>query len=56
LIAEYELDQSVPSLEKVAKKLKKLSFTTDLLGETKAPKKAPIKSYEDVISAVSGHF
>lgn len=56
LIAEYELDHSVPSLEKVAKKLKKLSFTTDLLGETKTPKKAPIRSYEDIINAVSGHF
>lgn len=56
MIAEYELDQSVPSLEKVAKKLKKLSFTTDLLWETKTQKRAPIKSYEDVIAAVSGHF
>ena len=57
LIAEYELDWSVPSLEKVAKKLKKLSFTSDLLGETKIKKPTTqIKSYEDIIQAVSNHF
>lgn len=57
LIAEYELDWSVPSLEKVAKKLKKLSFTSDLLWETKIKKQTTqIKSYEDIIEAVSNHF
>ncbi|MDD5769682.1 MAG: chromosomal replication initiator protein DnaA [Candidatus Gracilibacteria bacterium] len=56
LIAEYELDHSTPSLEKVAKKLKKLSFTTDMLGETKIKKTTTIKSYEDIIQAVSNHF
>jgi hypothetical protein len=55
MVAEYELDSCVPSLEKVAKKLKKLSFTTDLLGETKS-RKTTIKSYEDIIQAVSSHF
>ncbi len=56
LIAEYELDHSTPSLEKIAKKLKKLSFTTDMLGETKIRKTTTIKSYEDIITAVSSHF
>jgi len=56
LVAEYELDHSTPTLEKVAKKLKKLSFTTDLLGETKIKKTTTIKSYEDIITAVSEHF
>jgi len=56
LIAEYELDWSVPSLEKVAKKLKKLSFTTDLLWKIKGEKKIMIKSYEDIIDAVSKYF
>ncbi len=56
LVAEYELDHSTPSLEKVAKKLKKLSFTTDMLGETKIQRTTTIKSYEDIITAVSNHF
>lgn len=57
LIAEYELDHSTPSLEKIAKKLKKLSFTTDMLGETRIEKRSTtIKSYEDIIKAVSDHF
>lgn len=55
MVAEYELDGCVPSLEKVAKKLKKLSFTTDLLWEAKV-QKTMIKSYEDIITAVSNHF
>lgn len=56
LVAEYELDHSTPSLEKVAKKLKKLSFTTDMLWETKIQRTTTIKSYEDIITAVSNHF
>jgi chromosomal replication initiation ATPase DnaA len=32
MIAEYELTGINPSLSKIAEKLKKLSFTTDLLG------------------------
>lgn len=56
LVAEYELDHSTPSLEKVAKKLQKLNFTTDILGETKVKRTTMIKSYEDIISAVSSHF
>lgn len=56
LIAEYELDGSVPTLDKVARKLKKLSFTTDLLWEVKVKQTTQIKSYEDIIEAVSNHF
>jgi len=56
LIAEYELDQSSPTLEKVARKLKKLNFTSDMLGEIKTPRMTTIKSYEDIITAVSNHF
>jgi len=55
IIAEYELDWKTPTLERVASKLKKLSFTTDLLWETKK-QRTKIKSYEDVIKAVSNHF
>jgi len=55
LIIEYELDWSVPTLDKVAKKLKKLSYTEDLLWfwKNRVPK---IKSYEDLLDAVSEHF
>jgi len=56
IIAEYELDGSFPSLDKVAKKLKKLSFTSDILGNSKNINKTTIKSYEDIIDAVSNHF
>lgn len=55
MVAEYELDWCVPSLERVAKKFKKLSITTDILGESKIQKKT-IRSYEDIIEAVSSHF
>lgn len=56
LMAEYELDHSTPTLEKVARKLKKLSFTTDILWSAKITKSVTIKSYEDIIIAVSSHF
>ncbi|MDD5213600.1 MAG: chromosomal replication initiator protein DnaA [Candidatus Gracilibacteria bacterium] len=58
IIAEFELDGSTPTLDRVAKKLKKLSFTGDLLGFGHAPavNKIKLKSYEDVIDAVSAHF
>ncbi len=59
LIAEYELTGSLPKLNSVAEKLKKLSFTTDILWASKKPEKVQkiqIKSYEDIIDAVSKHF
>lgn len=58
IIAEFELDWSTPTLDRVAKKLKKLSFTWDLLsfGQTPSVNKIKLKSYEDVIDAVSNHF
>jgi len=59
LIAEYELTGKTPELNKIAEKLKKLSFTTDILWANKKvenTKKIQIKSYEDIIDAVSRHF
>ncbi len=58
LIAEYELTWKLPELSRVAQKLKKLSFTTDILWASKKEeiKKVQIKSYEDIIEAVSKHF
>lgn len=55
LIIEYELDWTPPSLEKVARKLKKLSITDDLLGHGKDTS-VKIKSYEDLLDVVSDHF
>jgi chromosomal replication initiator protein len=58
LIAEYELTNALPELSKIAAKLKKLSFTTDILWANKKQSEAriQIKSYEDIIDAVSHHF
>jgi hypothetical protein len=59
MIAEYELTGSTPSLTRIAQKLQKLSFTTDLLGESKRAEKrttSTIRSYEDILDAVSRHF
>jgi len=58
LIAEYELTWKLPELSRVAQKLKKLSFTTDILWASKKEdtNTIQIKSYEDIIDAVSNHF
>ncbi len=57
IIAEYELDGHMPTLNKVAMKLKKLSFTSDILGSSRGmAKTSMIKSYEDILDAVSKHF
>jgi len=58
LIAEYELTNKLPELTNIAKKLKKLSFTTDILWASKKQEtvKIQIKSYEDIIKAVSDYF
>lgn len=59
MIAEYELTWSLPTLTKIAEKLQKLSFTTDTLWANKTKpnlSKVKIKSYEDIIDAVSNHY
>lgn len=58
MIAEYELTWVNPSLTKIAEKLKKLSFTTDLLWSwaKSSIQKTTIKSYEDIITKVWEHF
>jgi chromosomal replication initiator protein len=58
LIAEYELTWKLPDLARIAQKLKKLSFTTDILWASKKEENQTIqiKSYEDIIDAVSNHF
>ncbi len=56
LIAEYELTGVTPTLTRIAAKLQKLSFTKDLIGESKIKRVSTIKSYEDILDAVSNHF
>lgn len=57
LIAEYELTWNTPILTRVAAKLKQLSYTNDLLWAPKQTiNKIQIKSYVDIIDAVSSHF
>jgi chromosomal replication initiator protein len=56
MIAEYELTWVTPTLPRIAEKLKKLSFTTDMLWSVKSPVKTTIKSYEDIIKKVWDHF
>ena len=58
MIAEYELTNTIPTLPKIAERLKKLKFTNDLLWDNNKSKisKTIIKSYEDVIKHVSSHF
>ena len=56
MIAEYELTWATPTLPRIAEKLKKLSFTTDILWSVRVPQKTMIKSYEDIITKVWEHF
>jgi hypothetical protein len=56
MIAEYELTGNTPTLPRIAAQLRKLSFTTDLLGSQKVSHTTSIKSYEDIIDRVSEHF
>lgn len=60
MIAEYELTGNTPTLGRIAEKLQKLSFTTDILGQSRnansGKMKTTIRSYEDIIEAVGKHF
>jgi len=59
MIAEYELTWKIPELNSIAARLKKLSYTTDILGSnrtTMTQNVTTIRSYEDIIDKVSGHF
>ena len=60
MIAEYELTWNTPSLTRIAQKLQKLSFTSDLLWEWRNSGRqraaTSIRSYEDILDAVSKHF
>lgn len=55
IIAEYELHNTPPTIENVAARLNKHAITDKLLWNTKV-KKMTIKSYDELIDAVSEHF
>lgn len=55
MIAEYELHNTPPTIENIALRLNKLSITDKILGNNKK-QRMTIKSYEDLIDAVSEHF
>lgn len=54
IIAEYELHNTPPTIENVSARLSKLSITDPSVSIPK--KKFAIRSYEDLLEAVSGHF
>jgi len=58
MIAEYELTWKIPELNRIAARLKKLSYTTDILWSTRTVNNnvTTIRSYEDIIDKVSAHF
>lgn len=57
MIAEYDFSGITPTLSTIASKLKKLNFTTDILGTWKPRiERMSIKSYEDIIRKVWEHF
>lgn len=56
IIAEYELHNTPPTIDNVARRLNKLSITDSLIGNSTKKMAASIKTYEELLDAVSGHF
>ena len=56
IIAEYELHNTPPTIDNVARRLNKLSTTDSLIGNSTKKMAASIKTYEELIDAVSSHF
>ena len=56
IIAEYELHNTPPTIDNVARRLNKLSITDSLIGNSTKKMQASIKTYEELLDAVSGHF
>ncbi|EKD30095.1 MAG: hypothetical protein ACD_78C00156G0001 [uncultured bacterium (gcode 4)] len=56
IIAEYELHNIPPTIDNVARRLNKLSITDSLIGNSTKKMAASIKTYEELIDAVSSHF
>lgn len=56
IIAEYELHNIPPTIDNVARRLNKLSITDSLIGNSTKKMAASIKTYEELLDAVAGHF
>ncbi len=56
IIAEYELHNTPPTIDNVARRLNKLSITDSLIGNSTKKMAASIKTYEELLDAVAGHF
>ncbi|MDD2917008.1 MAG: chromosomal replication initiator protein DnaA [Candidatus Gracilibacteria bacterium] len=56
IIAEYELHNIPPTIDNVARRLNKLSITDSLIGNSTKKMQASIKTYEELLDAVAGHF
>ena len=56
IIAEYELHNTPPTIDNVARRLNKLSITDALIGNSTKKMAASIKTYEELLDAVAGHF
>lgn len=56
IIAEYELHNTPPTIDNVARRLNKLSITDSLIGNSTKKMQASIKTYEELLDAVAGHF
>lgn len=56
IIAEYELHNTPPTIDNVARRLNKLSITDSLIWNATKRMQASIRTYEELIDAVSGHF
>lgn len=54
IIAEYELHNTPPTIDNVATRMKSLCITDSILGNKKMKQK--IKTYEELVEAVSSHF
>ncbi|MDD5376849.1 MAG: chromosomal replication initiator protein DnaA [Candidatus Gracilibacteria bacterium] len=56
IIAEYELHNTPPTIDNIARRLNKLSITDSLIGNSTKKMAASIKTYEELLDAVAGHF
>ena len=56
IIAEYELHNTPPTIDNVARRFNKLSITDSLIGNSTKKMAASIKTYEELLDAVAGHF
>lgn len=53
IIAEYELHNTPPTIDNVARRLNKLSITDSLIGNSTKKMAASIKTYEELLDAVA---